>query len=578
MASSTVSGFKSSLALLAVQFLGSTVAVGVCPAPQSQCTLDSFNATVQGRVQPLTPFSLPCFSEYNGKAVTPDDAACAAVQANYTSPWMRTNSVNGYMNNQVEMCSSDPKDQCLLDSSDPTDGLAFDNNANCRQGNMPSYYLEVKNENDAIEAFKYSNCSGQRLVIKNTGHDYLTRSSGKNALALWTRNLRNLSYDEAFKPEGCSTSYKAITGGAGVNFDEAYKFANEHKVTILGGYSSTVGLSGGWVQNGGHSILSPVYGLGVDRVLQFKVVTPDGKYRVANECQNTDLFWALRGGGGGTFGVVMETTHEVEPEIKFVSANIKFPKTKTNVLPFMDIVVNNTLKWAKEGWGGHITGNTLVNVSPLLSIDQAKESLAEVISYAKAQGGSATIEEFSTWYDFYDKYVTSSSVQVGVTHFAGSRLIPQNVFETAEGRQNLMDFFSLILDVGQSPYIPVVGPVLYNYTEGSTSATPAWRSAVWELGSGAAWAWNSTLETRQQKISSIQNMTATLERITPGSGAYSNEANPFTKDWQEAWWGDNYNKLAEIKSKYDPKSLLSCWKCIGWKEEDAKNSCFSAFV
>lgn len=81
-------------------------------------------------------------------------------------------------------------------------------------------------------------------------------------------------------------------------------------------------------------MLSPVYGMGVDRVvsvlptyatllydltssiqLEFKVVTPDGQLRVANQCQNTDLFWALRGGGGGTFGVVLEATSRVEKQL-----------------------------------------------------------------------------------------------------------------------------------------------------------------------------------------------------------------------------------------------------------------------
>jgi hypothetical protein len=67
-------------------------------------------------------------------------------------------------------------------------------------------------------------------------------------------------------------------------------------------------------QGGGHSLLSPTLGLGVDRALQFKVVTPSGEYLIANACQNSDLFFALSGGGGGTFGVVMETTFKVEPK------------------------------------------------------------------------------------------------------------------------------------------------------------------------------------------------------------------------------------------------------------------------
>ncbi|PYH82445.1 FAD/FMN-containing dehydrogenase [Aspergillus uvarum CBS 121591] len=564
-----------SYAALAVQFLG--LAAASC----SNCSLSALNTTVGGRVQPLTPFSLPCFSSYNGHPVTPNDAACATIQANYSDPYLRTNTPNGYMNYQDEMCSSNPQDQCVLDSSDPTDPLAF-NGTDCRQGNMPSYYLEVHDATDVSAALEYSRCSGVRVVIKNSGHDYLGRSSGKGTLQLWTRNLQDMSYHARFVPKGCpansTTTYNAITAGAGVNFDEAYAFAHDHNVTILGGYSPTVGLSGGWVQMGGHSVLSPVYGLGVDRVVQYKVVTPDGNLRIANECQNPDLFWALRGGGGGTFGVVLESTHRVEPRFGFTAAIVKFTSNSTNVLPWMDIIVNNTLRWAEEGWGGHITGSTLINVSPLMTVAQAKRSLASVIAYAQAQGGSAVIEHFASWYDFYSTYVTSEAVSVGVTHFAGSRLVPRAVFETAEGRENLMDFFKLIQQNGQTPYIPVVGPVLYNYTEGSTSATPAWRQAVWELGSGSAWAWNSTLATREAKIATLQNMTATLERITPGSGAYSNEANPFTEDWREAWWGtENYDKLLTIKHKYDPSGLLSCWKCIGWQESQANSTCFAAF-
>lgn len=560
---------SSGLVLLAL--LSSTVA---------DCTLDDFNATVGGRILNLTPFSLPCFSSYNGKPVARDNAACATIQENYSDPWKRTNSPNGYMNNQDEMWASDPSDQCLLDSSNPMDPLAFVNTT-CRQGNLPSHYLDVQSERDVIEAFKFSTCSGKKLVIKNSGHDYLTRSSGRDTLSLWTRNLRSMHYSADFAPCGSKNTarrYKAITVGAGVNFDEAYEFAQKNNVTILGGYSPTVGVSGGWIQNGGHSILSPVYGLGIDRVLEFKIVTPDSVYRTANEFQNPDLFWALRGGGGGTFGVVLESTHYVEPAIRFVSANIKFPGNSTNMLPFMDIVVNNTLKWGQEGWGGHITGNTLVNVSPFLSIKEAEVSLASVITYAKANGGSATIEEFTSWYPFYEKYVKTSSVAVGVTRFPGSRLIPRSIFKTVEGRKNLMDYFGIIQSLGQTPYIPVVGPVLYNYTEGSTSASPAWREAIWELGSGASWEWNATLPTRKQKIQSIQNMTAVIEGITPGSGAYSNEANPFTTHWVEAWWGDNYEKLASIKNKYDPKGLLSCWKCVGWKESQVADSSFAALL
>lgn len=82
----------------------------------------------------------------------------------------------------------------------------------------------------------------------------------------------------------------------------------------LGGACPTVGASGGYLAGGGHSILSPVHGLGVDNAMQMKVVLPNGTHVTASRCQNQDLFFALRGGGGGTFGVVTETTARVFPE------------------------------------------------------------------------------------------------------------------------------------------------------------------------------------------------------------------------------------------------------------------------
>ena len=75
-------------------------------------------------------------------------------------------------------------------------------------------------------------------------------------------------------------------------------------VVVVGGSAKSVGAAGGYVQGGGHSLLSPKYGLAVDNVLEVDVVIADGTLLTANKCSNSDIFWALRGGGAGTFGVV----------------------------------------------------------------------------------------------------------------------------------------------------------------------------------------------------------------------------------------------------------------------------------
>jgi FAD/FMN-containing dehydrogenase len=583
MASSVVTSWmagRNGLALLLLAALSPIAGHAADCGGSNITSLDALNCTVSGRVLVNTPFSLPCFSSYEGQAVEPNATACQAVQENYASPTFRTEFPGAYMNFQDEMCSSDPADQCVLDPTDPKDPLAYVGQ-DCKQGDVPSYYLEVTDVCDVQAAFSFARSSGTPVVIKNSGHDYLSHSSQKGALALWTRNLQRLEYHDAFIPEGCSAGagQLAITTGAGVNCDQAYKFANENNVTILCAYSETVGISGGWVQTAGHSVLSPVYGLGVDRVLEYQVVTPDGQDLIANACQNQDLFWALRGGGGGTFGVVMQSTHLVEPPIPMVAADIAFTSNSTTLLEWMGIMMEEAAPWADAGWGGHITGSSLIYVNPILSMDAAQESMKNASDYATSQGGSVVFQQFDSFYGFYEEYVAANAVTVGNTHIAGSRLIPRAVLDNEDGRTALMGFLEVIIAAGISPYVPVSMPTIYKpQGQNTTSTTPAFYTSLWELGVSSTWTWNSTLAQRLAAVEALNNRTAQLEAVTPGGGAYMNEANPFTSDWQESWWGEeNYASLLAIKNRYDPDRLLRCWRCVGWEESDVQDSCFEAF-
>lgn len=136
-------------------------------------------------------------------------------------------------------------------------------------------------------------------------------------MSLWTHNHQpNITLTRNFIPDGCDSGIDdVVTFGAGQAWDGIYKFAESQNVTVAGGSASTVGAAGGWIAGGGHSPLSPVYGLGVDNVRQFRVVLPNGTYVTANTCQNQDIFFALRGGGGGTFGVVMEMSTRALPQL-----------------------------------------------------------------------------------------------------------------------------------------------------------------------------------------------------------------------------------------------------------------------
>jgi hypothetical protein len=114
--------------------------------------------------------------------------------------------------------------------------------------------------------------------------------------SVWTHNLKGLQTDQTFKPQGCvsCSPVPAIIAGAGNQFADIYAYATDRDFLVVGGSEPSVGL-GGWLTGGGHSPVGAMYGLGVDNVLEMEIVTPAGNLITANECQNSDIFWAMRG-------------------------------------------------------------------------------------------------------------------------------------------------------------------------------------------------------------------------------------------------------------------------------------------
>jgi FAD/FMN-containing dehydrogenase len=108
--------------------------------------------------------------------------------------------------------------------------------------------------------------------------------------------MRGISFYDGFTPKGCKFSIdtNAITAAAGTQMLELNYEASLRNLTIMSGGSGDVGV-GGFLTGGGHSALSSTFGLAADQVLEMELVTPGGDIVTANECQNEDLFWAMRG-------------------------------------------------------------------------------------------------------------------------------------------------------------------------------------------------------------------------------------------------------------------------------------------
>jgi FAD/FMN-containing dehydrogenase len=117
-----------------------------------------------------------------------------------------------------------------------------------------------------------------------------------NSLSIWVHNMNGITFQDKYTPQGCKRPIEsaAITFAAGTEMGELNQAANSKNLTILSGGQESVGY-GGYATGAGHAALSPTYGLAADNILEMEIVSPGGDILTINECQNQDLFWAMRG-------------------------------------------------------------------------------------------------------------------------------------------------------------------------------------------------------------------------------------------------------------------------------------------
>ena len=178
---------------------------------------------------------------------------------------------------------------------------------NGRFDRRPSMIVRAANAGDVGVAIGFARNSGLEFAVKCGGHSNAGHSTSDGGLLLDLSLMKGVSIDP---------SARAARVEPGVRWGEFNPLAEAHGLAAVGGTVSTVGVAG-FTLGGGSGYLTRKHGLAVDNLLSARLVTADGRQVVASETENPDLFWALRG-GGGNFGVVTAFEfglHEVGPQV-----------------------------------------------------------------------------------------------------------------------------------------------------------------------------------------------------------------------------------------------------------------------
>lgn len=402
--------------------------------------------------------------------------------------------------------------------------------------------------------------------------------------------------------------------GSGQQWGNVLNEALAQGRVVTTGQDPSVGL-GGYIQGGGHGPLASTHGLASNQVLQMTVVTTTGEILTANDFQNQDLFWALRGGGPGQYGVVTEYVikHFPAPANVVTGSFMLVPADNSNsskavswqaVAAFLselpDLMdaglagaatvasgVSATKFFPTSNIQVPFTGAALSQIFWAFNTSaEAVEALVQpVVDRLQAQYNkdnntlsvsfsAGTPSNYSSFFS-----AISGDNSAGAESLTSSRLLGRHELNDTP-REKVVSYLKTVLaakneTAGSFTTIGLSGgPGVINAPEDRWGAVlPAWRSTYLHvIATGASL---NSAEAVSPKAA-LQDAADWYEEIkepmwrewSPDSGAYLNEGNPYTSDFQETFYGDNYEKLLAIKKKYDPTETLYILSGVGSENWD----------
>ncbi|KIJ63201.1 hypothetical protein HYDPIDRAFT_93112 [Hydnomerulius pinastri MD-312] len=565
-------------ALAAFSLIAARLAATSPTGAECLCTYDetcwpssSDFSQLQGQVSQPLIYPLPTASACY--PVSNPSGNCTAVLENSADPIWRA-SMPGSMeapNFETFIFKNGTIDACY---SNTTLGIP------CGQGSVPVIGVDARSPEDIQAAVNFAVNHNLKLVVKNTGHDFMGRSAARGAFVVWTHNMKNITYNSQFVPQGAPSNetYDAITLGAGVQWHEAYDAINRYGRMMVGGASDggSVGAAGGWILGGGHSALAPTYGLGVDNVVEMTVVLSTGEYLTVNDHQYSDLYWALRGGGGGTYGILTSVTYRTYPSLPVAFYLFEANATSSSAMQDMFTeLMHRQVQFSDDGWAGYGSSTNssmyFFYIAPNMSTAQANATTQGWTDYAQAltsQGisSSALITQFASWYDWYTE-VYSSPGQNGMNRMMASRLLSRDTLEN--GYQDISKVF---FDCGASWNL-VAGGKVSEIDPDSVGLNPAWRDAIIEALCVVQWPDGTPSQEIHEKVDEVKSLIKAIHDATPNDSAYFNEASLFEVDWQQTFFGSHYAALKTIKDKYDPHRLFIVAEGVGSEDWNTELTC-----
>ncbi|KAI1505828.1 hypothetical protein F5X99DRAFT_415863 [Biscogniauxia marginata] len=516
------------------------------------------NSTVDGNLLVNVPLGASCHNTFDGpmgEITTYDAAECADVTTLFSSEAWTVDQP------AAELWTYFTNDTCrpTADSTEP-----------CTLGYYGIYVIVAQSRDHVKAGIDFARENNLRLIIRNTGHDFIGRSTGWGALVINTHSFQDVVFSTEYDGPGNYTG-GSVTIGAGVQGRALLTQANaqEPPVLVLTGECPTVGIAGGLVQGGGHGPLTPLYGLVADNALSFDVITADGEFVTANADENPDLFWALKGGGPGAFGVVLSVTFKTFSEQKASGVILNINSTLTNDTDVFWEGVKSFHKYANDfvdaGLYAYFELMLLrLHIAPFVAVGKSAAELHAILKPLFDELDEKNIpydsygKEFDTLYDLYIDLFEDEPA--GGSAITGGWMFSHQDVE--ENNDEIIEAFKTVISprddlIGQGGLIGHLWDAGHSMPISNSATHPRFRQSTDFAIATLVVPIGSTWEEKEDYQDVLTNIAdAAMKKAGPNGCAYVNEGDPYQPDWQDHFWGSEYPVLLETRKKWDPNGVF----------------------
>jgi FAD/FMN-containing dehydrogenase len=408
-------------------------------------------------------------------------------------------------------------------------------NYNGRFSKFPIIIVYCRFVQDVVNAILWVRRHQLPFRIRCGGHSYEAFSLVDGGLVIDVSGLLKLRIN---KEDG------TVQAGAGFRLLPLYEMLWNRGVTAPGGTCPTVGVSGVTL-GGGYGYLSRLLGMLCDSLLEVEMVTARGKVIRANDSQHSDLLWACRGGGDGSFGVITSLTFRLHPIGNVVRYRMTwdFADLKKVVhywqawAPFTDSRLTSSLTLPAENQGDLRSSGVFAGSEQELR--QITRALQEAVQPKTVEFHPAA------WID--------------AVHFFAGEPVKQEKFKNSSAYvyEPLPDAALGVLIHNLQDAPGPVNVVSFDAYGGAISRVPAGatafphRKALFGVQYQSYWFEDAKAD---ENIKWIEQFRTSMLSFT--RGAYRDYIDSMITDWPDAYFGENLAGLKAVKQKYDPENLF----------------------